>query len=145
MKKIAFLFLSVWFTGCSPYKKALDHFDSAEYEPAVALFKNELKKAGADAGELNFKIAESYRLSNRLAFAYPFYKAAKKAGFSDENLIFYIAYAAKSAGETKESLALFENYLAKGSEPDFRDLARAEIKNAEITDKIRQAKSFTRN
>ena len=89
MKKIivSCVVLSMAFmSGCSStgsMSKADKRFAKAEYETAIKLYQDDIK-AGKDVANANFKIAEAYRMSNRLPMAEPFYKAALDAGSKRE-------------------------------------------------------------
>src|SRR5690606_29047058 len=62
-------------------------FEQEQYERAITHYKQALNNTD-NSGEINYKIAEAYRLSNRLAAAEPFYEAALAANFRQENAYF---------------------------------------------------------
>ena len=94
MKKIivSCLVLSVAFTSsCSSsgsMSKADKKFAKAEYENAIQLYQEDIKK-GKDVANANFKVAEAYRMSNRLPLSETYYKAAIDAGLKKEEAQFY--------------------------------------------------------
>src|SRR5688572_9743306 len=107
MKKIivSCVVLSMAFmSGCSStgsMSKADKKFAKAEYETAIKLYQDDIKK-GKDVANANYKIAESYRMSNRIQMAEPFYKAALDAGSKKEEAKFYYGMALKANGNYEE-------------------------------------------
>ena len=64
--------------GCATsggVSKADKRFTRGEYETAITLYKAQVAH-GKNAPMANYRIGESYRLSNRVELAEPFYKAA---------------------------------------------------------------------
>ena len=119
--------------GCNSamqaYKKGVRHFDAGEYNLALGQFEK-AGKGSIDAARLNYYTAESYRLSNRLEQATPFYQkaveagigtsaapadaAAPKAAFVDVNLAdvrLNYAYALKANGDYAGAQAQLQQYL----------------------------------
>lgn len=105
--------------GCnSPmmtYKKGVRHFDAGEYNPALAQFQKVADKPGLDAARLNYYTAESYRLSNRIAEAAPFYQKAIEAGttasgITDTDVRLNYAYALKAQGKYGDALGQLQQY-----------------------------------
>ena len=78
-----FIVLVVLVFSCSPIKKANKKFKNGEYSEAIRLYSRLVNKPNY-AAESNFKIGESYRLSNRILMAEPFYIAAMKLGYDNE-------------------------------------------------------------
>ena len=118
--------------GCNSalqaYKKGVRHFDVGEYNLALGQFTKASGKV--DAGRLNYYMAESYRLSNRLEQAVPFYKSVLDGGltgipsattdvpvsasFAAANLAdlrLNYAYALKSQGNYAGAQAQLQQYI----------------------------------
>lgn len=124
-------------TSCSLYENALMSFQSAEYEVAIKEFEKYLSKNPKNRAEINFRIAECYRLSNRLPQAKTFYeKTMEIGGFQHENLAFYYAYSLKVNQEYEKAAAAFEKYLEKGRNADFIRQAKTEIANMKTVAEI---------
>ncbi|MCC5944143.1 MAG: PD40 domain-containing protein [Bernardetiaceae bacterium] len=136
-----FLAIALLFAGCtSVYQKGMNEFERAAYNNAIPLFKQYLEKKPQQRSELNYWIGESYRRSNRLAEALPYYEIAVKGIDSLEKahadtLLFYYAYALKSDGRYDEAFAQFESYAQIGGAPKLRRLAE---KEAQSVDKIKE-------
>ena len=72
----------VGLSGCATSggeRKRDKQFARGQYEPAIPLYKAEAEGKNAPP-KANFRIGESYRLSNRMEQAEPFYKEALEAG-----------------------------------------------------------------
>lgn len=114
------------------YKKGVRHFDAGEYNLALGQFTKATGKV--DAGRLNYYTAESYRLSNRIDQAAPFYQKALDGGlgmlmtatapatdaatvkpaFADPNLAdirLNYAYALKAGGDYAGAQTQLQQYL----------------------------------
>ncbi len=94
--------------------KADKRFARGEYEPAIALYKADVAK-GKGAASANFRIGESYRLSNRLDQAEPFYKAALDGGLRNADLAYRYAEALKANGKFDEAAQRFTAYAQNGT------------------------------
>ncbi|MEZ0486117.1 OmpA family protein [Fibrella aquatica] len=109
------------------YKKGVRHFDAGEYNLALGQFTKATGKV--DAGRLNYYTAESYRLSNRIDQAVPFYQkaieggavptattpdAAPKPNLADANvadLRLNYAYALKANGDYQGAQVQLQQYI----------------------------------
>jgi len=134
--------------GCNPhYKKAMLSYHAAAYNTAIIHFNKFLEKHPERAGELNFRIAECYRLSNRIAKAEKFYKIAENVGgLTAENkdtLLFYYALALKANEKYEEANTQFEKYAEQGLTVALKERAKKEIGALKKVDDLRFAKSFT--
>ena len=108
-----------------PLGKADKKFLRGEYQAAIPMYQAALK-SNKDAGMANFKIAESYRLSNRIKEAQPFYEAAIGKGVKSEEVFFYNALALKAAGRADDASKAFGEYTEKGGRK-FADRAQQEV------------------
>ncbi|WP_242926343.1 OmpA family protein [Pontibacter vulgaris] len=117
-------------------------FGEEEYERAIEYYKQGLTKA-KNPGEINYRIAEAYRMSNRLAQAEPFYKAALDANFRREDAYFYYGMALKANGKYEEALNQLQDYVRVGSNPRLKGLAVREVENYNaLSDILRRAQKF---
>ncbi|MBC5994219.1 OmpA family protein [Pontibacter cellulosilyticus] len=129
--------------GASRYISRGDKkFGEEEYERAIEFYKQGLGNAN-NPGEVNFKIAEAYRLSNRLAQAEPFYKAALDNNYKKEDAFFYYGIALKANGKYEEALNQFEDYLRLGANPQLKAKAAREVENfSTLSDILRKAPRY---
>lgn len=146
-KKIyaAVLFLSLLTVmACSSLTKvgkADKHFEREEFEPAIKLYTQALKNKQAD-GELNFKLAESYRRSNRIQLAEPFYKAALDNGYKKEEV--YLAYgqALRANGKYNEASSHLSQYAGLGTNQKIVAQAKQEIENLGDLPEVLNGRSY---
>src|SRR5882757_3662067 len=87
--------------ACSPQKKAAKNFRFAKYEKVIGYYKGVLAKQ-PNSGKANYFIAESYRLSNRIKEAEPFYAKAGGAGIDKDTVQFYYSKSLKANGKYDE-------------------------------------------
>ncbi len=143
MKQIASLILIAGFSISSlsaqdKMTKTADKLfkSKGEYESAIQEYKKLLGKDGVKASYVNAQIAESYRLSNRVAQAAPFYKAAIDAGIKVDSIKFQYPFALKATGDYKAASDAFSAYLAAGGRPKNMERAGKEIENLKSAEKI---------
>ncbi len=101
-------------------------FAQEQYERAITYYKQALAKDSTSA-EINYRIAEAYRRSNRIAQAAPYYKAALDGGSKREDTYFYYGLALKANGEYEEALNQFQDYARIGSNPQLKANAAKEV------------------
>ena len=122
------------------FKKGKKKFDAFEYQTAIDFFEK-ARKGGYNPPQSNYGIAESYRLSNRIAQAEPFYKAALDNGTKQEAARFNYAYSLKAAGKYKEAAAQFEQYAKNGNNLKNRARAKKELETLPQIEEISTAKT----
>ncbi|MBC8110487.1 MAG: PD40 domain-containing protein, partial [Verrucomicrobia bacterium] len=122
------------------YKKGKKKFDEFEYQTAID-FMEKAKSGGHAPATTNFYIAESYRLTNRLTKAEPYYKAAIDARSNQESTRFQYGYALKAAGKYKEAIEQFELYQKSGSSQKNKARARKELENLTAIEELATAKT----
>ena len=106
------------------FKKAKENFDLGEYEWAIRDVKP-LADKNYRSAETNYLVAESYRLSNRIQFAEPYYQIAKEKGYIDPLISFHLAYAAKATGNYAETKKYLQEFI--GTKPSREWSVKAEI------------------
>lgn len=142
---ISILTISLIITSCNKsvkyFNKGKQQFDSEEFELAAENMK-QAAAYGAPKGQTNYYIAESYRLSNRLFDAKDYYKNAIEAGVEDEHAHFYYAFALKANGQYLDAQEQFKEYLDYGTNFDYLERAKTEIKNIEYLGELALKKRF---
>jgi len=76
-------------------KGADGSFDVGEYDVAILAYENMLKD-NPDDPRVNYQIAESFRLSNRIKKSSGFYETAFENGFVGDSVRFYYAFSLKA-------------------------------------------------
>src|SRR5688572_5973604 len=98
IKKIYWIpFLAVLLVYCSPDKKMRKAFNQGQYQRVINYYLKKLENNPNDA-RANYLIAESFRLSNRIKEAEPFYAKAGGRGVDEDTVKFHHAQALKAAG-----------------------------------------------
>ncbi|WP_232065241.1 OmpA family protein [Rhodocytophaga rosea] len=123
------------------FKKGEKRFKAGEYQVAIENYEKAKAKNFAPA-RVNSAIAASYRLSNRIEKAAPYYQQAIAAGSKEDSVQFYYAYALKSQGKYKEAADQFEQYNKTGKNLKNKALARKEIENLPKVQQILDEKTF---
>ena len=100
-----------------------------EYEKAIAGYKSLLPKA-KNAPAINYRIAEAYRVSNRIGEAEPYYKAALDGNFRNGDVGYRYAQALKANGKFDEAATRFASYAQTGTNSQLTGRAEAEAKTA---------------
>ena len=104
-------------------------FARGQYDVAIPLYKADAAK-GKNAGLLNFRLGEAYRLSNRIEQAEPFYKAAIDGGAKNADLTYRYAEALRANGKYDEAAAQFTSYASSGANRNLAARAENDSKNA---------------
>ena len=126
MGKSAFYFLlaaGLILQSCGIDKKASKSFELGKYQTSIDLYQQILKKNPND-GMANYYVAESYRLSNRMDDALPYYEKAIAGGVANDSIGMNYAFALKANQQYDQALTQMNNYLASATA---LDLTRAEL------------------
>jgi len=127
--------------GCSPVKKAQKRFENGEYNVAINMYGKLVNKPKFSA-KSNFMIGESYRLSNRIREAAPFYHAAIQSGIEEPKAELYYAMALKSKGEYEAAENRLEKYLDLAQEEELYEVASREIQNLNQLEELKEKGSY---
>ncbi len=141
MRYLFFILVLLLAVSCSVEKKALKAFNRGEYQNAIGLYQKTLSK---NPGKANYFIAESYRLSNRIKEAEPFYANAKGIGIDKDTVQFYYAQSLKANGKYSEALAQLNNLAENASSDKLKRLANAQVSGLQELETIKQNKSYYR-
>lgn len=115
-------------------------FARGQYELAIPLYKADIAK-GKNAATANFRLAEAYRLSNRVEQAEPFYKAALDGGAKNADAGFRYAEALRANGKYDEAATQFATYASSGGNRNLAARAENEGKNALASKEIAAIKN----
>ena len=136
------VFLIVVLASCSSYKKGIKSYQQGQYQVAVDDLKKSLNKSGTNKAKANFYIAESYRLSNRIDEAEPFYAAALQQGLEEEDAKFYYGYALKANEKYKEARQQFNQYLANAQNKEYIQRAKTEVETLQSMENLLANESY---
>ncbi|MCX2745920.1 OmpA family protein [Mangrovivirga sp. M17] len=126
-----------------PHKKATKVFKRGFYEEAIPLYEKYIRKDVFPA-QANFKIAESYRLSNRLKQSEPYYQKALNMGLENDTAQFYYGLALIDNQKYDKAENQLKSFISQTDSitPDyFVTYAKTEINNLEALRKIKEKKS----
>ena len=115
--------------------KADKRFARGEYETAIELYKADATK-GKNAAMANYRVAESYRLSNRIEQAESYYKAAIDGGVKVPDAVFYYGLALKANGKYDEAAQQFDAYTQANAGRALAPRAELESRNAKMANTI---------
>ncbi|NDK54766.1 OmpA family protein [Pontibacter fetidus] len=146
LKHVSFLALiALLLSACGASQqlaKGDKRFEMEQYDKAIEYYTQALKSS-KNPGETNYKIAESYRLSNRLAEAEPFYKAALDGGYRKEEAFYYHGMALKANGKYEEALNQLQDYANIGTNSRLKGLAAREVENfGQLSDIMRGRQAY---
>ncbi len=126
---ISFLLFSCVNKGEKYYGIGKKKFQEEEFHYAIENLDQSLSYGIQPKAEANYMIAESYRLSNRLADAEKYYQIALEQGIEEENAMFYYAFAMKANGKYLSAKKQLKKYLKFGTNFGFLDRAKHELRN----------------
>ena len=135
--------LSAVIYGCSPETKALKNFKWGNFETVIAYYKNVLKSQPGN-GKANYYIAESYRQSNRIKEAEPFYEKAGGQGVNKDSVLFYLAKSQQANGKYAEAKNTLETLRSTTSLEPMKDRANKELAGLSYLDELTGKKSYYR-
>lgn len=140
-KTFFFLITLSLFTGCSLQKKAEKTFRLGKYQTAIELYQKMLAENPQD-GHANYFVAESYRLSNRLKEAEPYYEKAGGRGLNKDTIQFYYAQSLKSNGKYDAARKQFEELARNTEEADMKERANEELQGLDYLRNLNSSESF---
>ena len=133
----------VLLAGCSAEKKATKAFRLGKYQTTIDIFKQALTKNPED-GRANYFVAESYRLSNRLKEAAPFYAKAGGRGIDQDSVKFFYAQSLQSNGKYQDARKVWQE-LAAGAESDkLKERSQQEVAGLDDLERLSEKKSYYR-
>ena len=132
--------LGAMLIGCSAEKKANKAFRLGKYQNSIELYK---KLAGSsNNGRANYYIAESYRLSNRIKEAEPYYAKAGGRTVDKDTLKFYYAQSLRANGKYAEAKSKLEELAQETTINGLKDRTRAELNGIDYLAKLGENPSY---
>jgi peptidoglycan-associated lipoprotein len=141
MRLFFVLLLGVILSACSVEKKATKAFLLGKYQNAIDLNKKMLA-SNPNNGKANYFVAESYRLSNRLAEAEAYYAKAKGRGIDPDSVKFFYAQALKSNGQYDKAKSTLEELIKETPNSLLKDRANIELNGLSYLEDLNSKPSF---
>ncbi len=141
IKHILYTSIFLFLISCSTFKRAEKKFEKGEFDSAIDLYQQALKKNDNPAQAL-FSIAESYRLSNRLEIAEPYYSAAIDSGYAEDEVFYNYSLSLKANSNYDKAKEVLESYLVDANNPEIKRLAEFQLKNLYNIDEILEDQTF---
>ena len=129
--------------GCSAEKKATKAFRLGRYQTTIDIFKQALAKNPDDA-RANYFVAESYRLSNRLKDAEPFYAKAGGRGVNADSVKFFRAESLEVNGKYDDARKLWDELSREAESDDMKERSQSKIAALDYLEKLNEKKSYYR-
>jgi len=142
--RILTLVIPILLGACSAEKKAYKAFNLGKYQSSIAMYKKMLASNPNNA-RANYFVAESFRLSNRVKEAEPFYaKAGGAKGVDKDSIQLYYAQSLKANGKYAEAKAELEEVSNSTANTALKDRTRAEIKGLDYLSALNEKPSYYR-
>ncbi len=129
--------------GCSVSKKANKEFSLGRYQNTIDMYTKVLEKDPND-GEANFFVAESFRQSNRMFEAAPYYERAILNGVENDSVQLYYAFALKTRGQYEAARNQLNDYLKNVDDEKFAARANEEFDNLNYLEELQKKENFFR-
>ena len=135
--------LGLLLIGCSAEKKATKAFRLGKYQTTIDVFKDQLAKNPED-GRANYMVAESYRLSNRLKEAEPYYAKAGGRGINPDSVKFYYGLSLEVNGKYDDARKVWKEVADQTESDKFKQRVLDEIAGLDHLDDLNKKPSFYR-
>lgn len=130
-------------SACSVSKKAEKAYSNGEYNVAIDHYKKLVSKNPTNA-DANYRLAESYRKSNNIGQAAPYYRVAIQNGIDDDMAWYQYAQALKAVGKYADAKDALQDYLLKAANPSVKKMAENDLAGLEKLDLLKDRESYYR-
>ncbi|MEM6829281.1 MAG: OmpA family protein [Bacteroidota bacterium] len=137
MRKYLVVVLLISMIGCSVEKS----IEKGEYEAVISKMGNNPSKNTSDE---NVLVGDSYRKSNRLHEAIPFYQKALDQGTPDESVSLHLAQGLKAEQEYEAARIVLEKYLQNPGNEEIEKQAERELDNLRKINDLDKKESYYR-
>lgn len=141
VRGVIVLAIVITIAACSPEKKAMKSFRYGEYENVISYYKGVLRKQPAN-GPANYYIAESYRLSNRIKEAEPFYAKAGGRGINADSVKLNYAKSLQANSKYDEARTVLESLETQTREEKIKSRAQKELDGLSYLERLSEKKSY---
>lgn len=129
--------------SCGPEKKAQKSFKYGKYEKVISYYKSVLEKQPNNS-KANYFVGESYRLSNRIKEAEPYYAKGKNLKSIKDSATLYYAKSLQANGKYDEAKKQLEELIALTENEALKDRATKEIHGLEYISLLTDKKNYYR-
>jgi peptidoglycan-associated lipoprotein len=143
LKSLFALGLTLLIFSCSPEKKAQKSFKYGKYEKVISYYKSVLAKQPNNS-KANYFIAESYRLSNRIKEAEPFYAKGINLKSVKDSATLYYAKSLQANGKYEDAKKELTDLVASTENEPLKDRANKEIRGLEYISALNEKKNYYR-
>jgi peptidoglycan-associated lipoprotein len=141
MRYAVFVIILSLLLACGAEKKANKAFRLGKYQNTIDFYKKELAKNPND-GKANYFIAESYRLSNRIKEAEPFYAKAGGRGLDKDSIKFFLSESQKANGKYEDARKTLEELVAGSTNESFKNRMEAHLDGIKYLEKLNERQSY---
>ena len=141
LKALLIIGMAVIISSCSPQKKAAKNFRYGKYQKVIDHYKGVLTSRPND-GKANYFIAESYRLSNRLKEAEPYYEKAGGSGISKDSVRIHYSESLKANGKYDQARKTLEELETNAETEEMKAWARKELDGLGYLQQLAGKKSY---
>lgn len=127
-------------SSCGSEKKIQKAYNLGKYQPVINYYKKSLATNPND-GRANYYVAESYRLSNRLKEAAPYYEKAGGRGFDKDSITFYYSQCLKAAGQYDEARAQLTKLISQ-ADGTLKDRASLELDGLDYIENLSKKENY---
>src|SRR5579859_5414111 len=135
--------LAAGLLSCSPEKKAQKSFKFAKYERVLSYYRGVLVKQPNNP-RANYYVAESYRLSNRIKEAEPFYAKIKGRGTKRDSIGLYYAKSLQANGKYDEAKKELGDLVTTTEDENIKDRAQRELTGLDYIGRLTEKKNYYR-
>jgi peptidoglycan-associated lipoprotein len=132
LRFFALFIMLIMINGCNSTRQAsrkgIKYFERGEYEWAIQELKP-LADKNIPGDKSTYWVAESYRLSNRIGLALPYYQKALGLGIDDVLINYHLALAAKSLGDYALCKSTLSKFLQSKPNRFYQIKAEIELEN----------------
>jgi peptidoglycan-associated lipoprotein len=137
----SFLVLSLVLVACGPEKKAAKNFKMGKYQKVIEYYTGVLERQ-PNNGPANYFVAESFRLSNRIKQAEPFYAKASGAKVPEDSVKLYYSKALQANGKYEQAKKILDDLQTSTESEPMKDRARKELAALEKINTLEQKPSY---
>ena len=144
-RPLVIVLVLILLSACSIEKKAKRSFELGQYESTIDYYQKILQKDPNNAAA-NYFIAESYRLSNRIKLAEPYYKIAVEKGSREQRDTMRLMYvqALKSNQQYDVAKIQLEQLYASANNDFLKQRAALEIEGLNYIRSLEEKSSYYR-